>query len=180
MGPLMRSKVSVIAHMSMFLLLISLSWAQADEPAAPMMSKPMGNIEDFVDHDPGECAPDGIAVGGFDVVTYRTEGGPVSGSADIAASYKGLTYHFINTENRRAFEKQPEYYLPRYSGWCAVTLALGRLTCPDYTSFKIENDELLLFEVTGFTNGRTLWDTDASGFRVRADDNFLKLTEPSP
>ena len=176
----MRIKVSVASFMSMFLLLISLSWAQAEEPAAPMMSKPMGNIEDFVGHDAGECAPDGIALGGFDVVSYRTDGGPIAGSAEITASHQGLTYHFSTAENRDAFQARPAYYLPRYSGWCAVTLALGRLTCPDYTSFKIENDELLLFEVTGFTNGRTLWDTDASGFRVRADDNFLKLIDPAP
>lgn len=168
--------------MSMFFLLISLSWGQSGsaEPAAPMMSKPMGNIEDFVGHDAGECAPDGVALGGFDVVSYRSDGGPLPGSAENTSTHRGLSYHFVNDENREAFEANPDYYLPRYSGWCAVTLALGRLTCPDYNSFKIENDELLLFEVTGFTNGRTLWDTDAPGYRVRADDNFLKLIDPTP
>ena len=52
---------------------------------------------------------------------------------------------------------------------------MGRLACPDYTNFKIENGDLLLFELAGFTNGRTLWNSDPSGFRERADANALKL-----
>ena len=122
-----------------------------------------------------ECAPDGIGVGGFDLVSYRQPGGPQPGLAEFEVERDGLRYRFTDADNLARFKAAPEAYLPRYRGWCAATLSMGRLTCPDYTNYKIEDDELLLFELAGFTNGRTLWDTDPTGFRQRADDNARKL-----
>lgn len=121
------------------------------------------------------CAPDGVAIGGYDLTSYRQPGGPVAGSKTFVLDHQGATYYFSSAENRSEFQKRPAYYLPAYSGFCAITLALGRVTCPDYRNFKIENDRLLLFEVTGFTNGRTLWNSDADAFRQQADGNFDRL-----
>lgn len=122
-----------------------------------------------------QCAPDGIGVGGFDLVSYHQTGGPQQGLAEYEAESNGLRYRFANADNLARFIAAPEDYLPRYRGWCAATLSMGRLACPDYTNFKIENGELLLFELAGFTNGRTLWNSDPDGFRQRADANALKL-----
>lgn len=121
------------------------------------------------------CAPDGIAVGGNDLVSYRSEDGPILGSPEFSAEHDGVTYLFASQENVAAFLEDPQHYLPAYTGFCAITLALGRVTCPEYNNFKIENDQLLLFEITGFTNGRTLWNTDTAKFRRQADDNFARL-----
>ncbi len=124
-----------------------------------------------------DCAPDGVAVGGYDLVSYHQPDGPQAGLEAFEVEHKGLRYRFANADNRAQFEAAPGDYLPRYRGWCATTLSMGRLTCPDYSNFKIENGELLLFELAGFTNGRTLWDSDPSSFRQRADANALKLLE---
>lgn len=121
------------------------------------------------------CAPDGIGVGGYDLLSYHEEGGPVRGQAGLAADYAGLSWQFVSAQHRDAFVADPEAYMPVYRGWCAATLAMGRLACPDYTNFKIEEGRLLLFELAGFTNGRTLWNTDPAGFRQRADDQFKRL-----
>ncbi len=123
------------------------------------------------------CAQDGIAVGGYDLVSYHQDSGPVAGDPAISHEYQQLTYLFSNQENLRTFIADPETYLPTYQGWCAATLAMGRLACPDYTNFKIEKGRLLLFELAGFTNGRALWDADPSGFRQRADKNFKALVQ---
>ncbi len=146
--------------------------ASAQESPEPMMEKPAGDIVEFLPHDPAECAVDGIANGGYDLVSYRQEDGPRFGSADFPAEHAGLTYLFETEANRAVFLADPERYVPAYSGWCAVTLSLGRLTCPDYTNFKIEDDRLLLFELTGFTNGQTLWNSDPAHYRGLADDNY--------
>ncbi len=121
------------------------------------------------------CAVDNIAVGGYDLVSYHQDDGPVSGSAEFAEKHGTLTYLFSSAANRDTFRADPEQYLPTYQGWCAATMAMGRLACPDYTNFKIEDGRLLLFELAGFTNGRSLWDSDPRGFRDRADANFKKL-----
>ena len=123
------------------------------------------------------CHPDGLGVGGYDLVTYRQESGPVLGDENFTFDHEGVTFRFVSRENLDLFSRDPEQYLPAYSGFCAITLAFGRVTCPEYANFKIENDRLLLFEITGFTNGRTLWNTDIDGFRTQADDNFKRLVE---
>lgn len=146
--------------------------AGASAQEAVMAPKPGGEISDFLPHNPGECAPEGIGVGGYDLLSYRSEGGPRFGSPEFSASHGDIEYLFETEENRRLFLDDPERFLPAYSGWCAVTLALGRLSCPDYDNFKIEDDRLLLFELTGFTNGQALWNTSPDRYRVQADDNY--------
>ena len=129
-----------------------------------------------VSAEPGHpCYPDGIAVGGYDLVSYHQEAGPRLGSPGHALQHNGLGYQFVDAANEALFEAAPERYLPHYRGWCAASLAMGQLVCPDYKNFKIENGDLLLFELAGFTNGRTVWNSDPAGFRKRADDNARRL-----
>lgn len=135
----------------------------------PVLAAPVAEVPD--------CAPDGVGVGGFDLVSYRTPGGPVPGLAEHAASIDGLSYQFASADNLAAFLADPQRYLPVYRGWCAATLSFGKLACPEYRNFKLEDDRLLLFEHTGFTNGRTLWNSDPDGHRQRADGHF-KLLNP--
>lgn len=151
-------------------------WLVAPVLAAQEM-QPKRETGESVDHVPdlAMCSPDGIAVGGYDVVSYRQPDGPVQGSGDYVAEHDGSTYRFASEANRDEFLEDPERYIPAYNGFCAITLSFGRVTCPEYTNFKIEDDQLLLFEITGFTNGRTLWNSDADTFRQRADDNFDRL-----
>ncbi len=125
--------------------------------------------------DYGRCAPDGVALGGFDVVSYFEAGGPVPGSSEFTSTQGGLTYQFQSAATLARFEADPAAFLPTYRGWCAATLAMGRLACPDFTNFKIEDGALLLFEIAGFTNGREVWNSDPVAHRTRADANAKRL-----
>ena len=124
------------------------------------------------------CAIDGVAIDGYDLISYHQPDGPVKGTPEYTVAQKQTVYHFVNASNKALFEANPEKYLPVYRGWCAATLAMGRLVCSDYTNFKLEDGRLLFFELAGFTNGRTLWNSDPQGFRQRADANALKLLKP--
>ena len=124
---------------------------------------------------PHRCSPDDIAIGGYDLVSYHQPGGPEAGLAEYSTQLGGLSYRFTSAGNRDLFLSSPVKYLPRYQGWCAATLAMGRLACPDHSNFKIEDGQLLLFELIGFTNGRTVWNSDPAGFRRRADANAVTL-----
>lgn len=121
------------------------------------------------------CAPEGVAVGGYDLVSYHQPDGPVLGSESLAARHNGLSYHFSSAAHLAKFQADPERYLPRYQGWCATNLSFGRLACPEYTNFKLEDGDLLLFEHHGFTNGRSLWNADPLAHRRSADRFFPKL-----
>ena len=156
------------------LLMVASVFAQGEQP---MMVKSESGVPLEAHNDPNLCSPDGTGVGGYDLVSYRADGGPVYGVPEFAAEIDGVQYVFVSQENLDAFLENPQRFLPAYTGFCAITLALGRVTCPEYTNFKIEDDQLLLFEVTGFTNGRTLWDSDSATFRRQADDNFTRLID---
>ena len=139
----------------------------------PVMEKPM--MEKKAMHaaadirDSAHCNPNGVALAGVDVVSYFRPGGPLIGSAEFAAEHEGLSFYFLNAANREAFLADPEAYLPEYMGWCATSLANGALTCPNPLNYKIERGRLLLFETTGFTNGRHVWNSAPRDHRRRAD-----------
>lgn len=145
------------------------------EPAMMVKSEAGQPLSEPIPHN--MCQPDGVAIGGYDVVSYRQDGGPRVGSKEFATSYDGLSYWFVTDSNRTSFLEEPERYLPEYDGFCAITLALGRVTCPQYDNFKIEGDRLLLFEVTGFTSGRALWNSNPADFRSKADNNFRQIVD---
>ena len=149
--------------------------AQTDQP---QMVKNHSGIPLGLPFDRLMCAMDGVSLGGLDLISYRQPGGPVSGTQEFSMKYNGSTYPFATQSNLDTFRADPESYLPAYAGFCAITLALGRVTCPEFSNFKIEDDRLLLFEVTGFTNGRSLWDTNPEDFRNKADANFDKISMP--
>lgn len=132
-----------------------------------------GQAEETVSKHPP--APDGVAVGGYDLVSYRTGKSPVKGSPEFSTAVDGLTYRFQTEKNRSLFLANPDHYLPAYGGWCATALAMGNLTPPDYGNFLVENDRLLFFEVTGFTNGRTYWRSNPEELREMADRNYSVL-----
>lgn len=156
---------------------ILLSTATQAEANPPQMEKGQAGIPLGSSFDRSMCAMEGVSVSGFDLVSYRQPDGPALGAPEFSLKYDGSTYLFANQSNLDTFRANPERYLPAYAGFCAITLALGRITCPDYSNFKIEKDRLLLFEITGFTNGRTLWDTNPEDFRIKADANFSKLDD---
>ena len=52
---------------------------------------------------PHPCSPDGVAVGGYDLVSYHQPGGPLQGSANIELQREGLTYRFASDENFKLF-----------------------------------------------------------------------------
>lgn len=143
-----------------------------DMPAKVMeTSTPSPHQLDYSDR----CLTDHVALGGYDLVSYFDADAPVMGKAENSARHHGLTYHFSTPEHRDTFMADPERFLPEYAGWCAVAVAMGTLTCPDYLNYKIENSRLLLFETTGFTNGRAIWDSNPSSFRQRADKHFATI-----
>ncbi len=128
-------------------------------------------------HDVRRCLRGDFGLGGMDPVSYHG-GAPTPGRDAYTVDHAGIGYRFANAANREAFIANPERYLPRYAGWCAMAMALGSYTCPDYDNFQIEDGELVLFETTVFTNGRSLWNRDPKGNRERADAHYREGRRP--
>ena len=67
----------------------------------------------------------GLAISGFDPVTYFTQGKPVLGKVGLVLRFGGAVWQFQNEGNRAAFAAHPEVYTPRFGGYDPVALARG-------------------------------------------------------
>src|SRR5260370_24122993 len=69
----------------------------------------------------------GVAIKGYDPVSYFTTGRPAQGSPQFATTYKGAVYRFASAANRDRFIATPEKFLPQYGGYCALAIALNTI-----------------------------------------------------
>lgn len=87
---------------------------------------------------------EGVAVGGYDVVAYFTEGRPVPGKLWITTRWKGATWRFADEASRRAFLMDPRAYAPRFGGFCAWAVSEGFIAVADPQRFDIVDGRLYL------------------------------------
>jgi len=70
-------------------------------------------------------ATDHIAIQGFDVVSYFTDGKPAKGNPDHEVAFDDAKWWFKDAAHKAMFTADPERYLPQYGGFCAGGMALG-------------------------------------------------------
>jgi YHS domain-containing protein len=58
----------------------------------------------------------GVAIGGYDPVSYFTDGKPVMGDPALRAVHEGATYLFASDEHRWAFLREPDKFAPAFGG----------------------------------------------------------------
>src|SRR5262245_10934456 len=79
----------------------------------------------------------GLALRGYDPVSYFTDNKPVMGDFTITAEHDGATYRFSSEAHKAMFEKDPAKYLPQYGGFCAFGTAQGYKVDGDPNVWKI-------------------------------------------
>lgn len=114
---------------------------------------------------------------GYDLVSYHTDGKPVRGSGDHLAVVDGVTYLFASEENKKAFEKDPNKYLPAYGGYCAYGVSVGKKFVGDPEVWKIVDGTLYLNLNSDI---QTIWFEDIPGNIVKADQNWDNIKDKSP
>ena len=125
------------------------------------------NLDDF-----------GLAIQGYDPVSYFSEKGPQKGNKEFSLGYKGAIYYFISPENRTLFRANPEKYEPEYGGWCAYAIGLtGEKVVIDPETYKIIDDKVFLFYNFYFTNTLKKWNQDEARLKRSADTNWEGIIE---
>ncbi len=120
----------------------------------------------------------GIAIDGYCPVAYFAVNKPVKGKPQFASTYNGVTYHFVNADAKKVFDKNPEKYLPAYGGWCATGMAVGDKFPIDPTSFKIVNGRLMLFLKNKDVDALKIWNQqNEKEFTRKADAHWAKVTK---
>lgn len=87
----------------------------------------------------------GVAIDGYDPVTYFTEPLPLPGSPDHEYYWGGVPWYFVSEANRDVFMRAPEVYAPQYGGHCSMSLARGYLSDGKPRFYVIEKMQLHLF-----------------------------------
>jgi len=111
-----------------------------------------------------------LGLGGYSPVSYLDRNKAEPGSPSIAAEYDGVTYFFTDSRQRRAFERNPERYLPAYGGYCAFGCSVDSRFVPDPKSFEVIDGRTHLFLKNAEVDARSLWnDADRRAVLAKAD-----------
>jgi YHS domain-containing protein len=68
----------------------------------------------------------GLALDGFDPVSYFLQGEPLPGRAEYETLWAGAAWRFASEANRAAFLSHPNAYAPRIGGYDALAMGQGR------------------------------------------------------
>ena len=86
-----------------------------------------------------------VALHGYDPVAYFTDNEAVKCSKRILERLGGATYYFASGSNRYEFLRDPTRYQPQFGGYCAASMAMGRLEDINPNVFVIFEGKLYLF-----------------------------------
>ena len=87
----------------------------------------------------------GVALDGYDPVTYFTEAEPRPGSPEFEFYWGGVPWYFASDANRDVFIRAPDVYAPQFGGYCAMSLARGYLSDGNPRVFAIHQMKLYVF-----------------------------------
>ncbi len=82
---------------------------------------------------------------GADPVAYFTQGKYLPGKPEIKTEHDGVTYRFLNEEDKALFLKEPAKYMPQYGGYCSNGIVYGIPWGGDADVWKIIDGKLYIF-----------------------------------
>jgi hypothetical protein len=107
----------------------------------------------------------GLALGGFDPVSYFMPDGPRPGRAGLETMWGGVAWRFSSEANLAAFTTNPAAFAPRIGGYDAQAASLGRVVDSRPDIYLVRDDRLYLFR------------TDAARARFMADPAIVLKSE---
>lgn len=116
----------------------------------------------------------GIALGGYDPVSYFTDGKPVKGDKSIEGTYNGALYFFVSQEHRATFEGNPTKYAPAYGGFCGYAASVGKVRPANPRVWSVVDGQLIVQHTKGAAE---LWEKDVAGNKAKADKYWPLLID---
>ena len=96
---------------------------------------------------PGAEGKEELALGGDCPVAYQLQNKAVEGDPQFQSSYAGRQYRFSDAEAKKAFDENPEKFLPQFDGRCTMALGgpYGNRLPSDPEVFLVLDGKLYLF-----------------------------------
>lgn len=111
----------------------------------------------------------GVALQGYDSVSYFAEGVPAVGDPAISYQWQGATWLFSTPAHREAFVSDPGRYAPQYGGYCAFAVSRGTTADADPSQWAIVDGKLY---VNNNAFAKKLWDQDRPANIEAGDANW--------
>ncbi len=119
----------------------------------------------------------GVALEGYCPVAYFAVNKPVRGTPEFASTYDGVTYYLVSADAKRAFDSDPQKYIPAFGGWCAFGMSVQDKFPVDPTNFKIVNGRLMVFLRNDGVDALQLWNKgNESLLTAKADAHWKKVS----
>ncbi|MEE8153860.1 MAG: YHS domain-containing (seleno)protein [Phycisphaerales bacterium] len=120
----------------------------------------------------------GIALEGYCPVAYFAVNKPVRGKPEFASTYNDVTYYLVSADAKKAFDRNPEKYIPAFGGWCAFGMSIQDKFPVDPTNFKIVNGRLMVFLKNRNVDALDLWNQGNDAQLIaKADAHWKKVSK---
>jgi hypothetical protein len=110
-----------------------------------------------------------VAIQGYDVVAYFTDGRAVPGTSTVTAVAQGVTWQFASPAHRDLFVADPGKYIPQFGGYCAYGVSRGYAVDIDPHAFTVLDGKLYL---NYSRSVQRTWNADRTTFIERAGTNW--------
>lgn len=118
-----------------------------------------------------------LALAGYDVVAYFTEGRAVEGTPEFTHEYLGAIWQFASAAHRQQFAQNPQQYAPQYGGYCSWAVGHGYTADGDPTAWKIVEGRLYL---NYNQSVKKRWEKEQGELIQRGDENYPRFLENKP
>ena len=120
-----------------------------------------------------------IALQGYSPVSYLDLGLAQKGVKDHKSEYNKVVYYFTSAEQKAAFEKNPNRYLPQYGGYCAFGVYAGAKFRTDPNKFLVKDGKYYLFLYNVELDAQQLWLAENNHKKLvsTANTNWAKLSK---
>lgn len=119
----------------------------------------------------------GVALQGYDPVSYFSARGPALGTAEFSTKHDGALYWFASATNRDAFSANPAKYAPAFGGFCAMGVAMNKKLDVDPHLWRIVDGKLYL---NVHKEAQTRWLQDVKGNLAQAAKNWPQIRDKAP
>lgn len=119
----------------------------------------------------------GVALKGYDPVSYFSSGGPALGQSAFSEKHEGATYWFANAGNRDVFKANPAKYAPAYGGFCAMGVALEKKLDINPQLWRVVDGKLYL---NVHKEAQTRWLEDVKGNLAQAEKIWPRIKDKMP
>ena len=111
----------------------------------------------------------GLALDGYDAVSYFTDSRAVKGDRRFEVEWNGARWRFTSAEHRERFKADPARYAPQFGGYCSWAVSRGYTASGDPTAWSIVDGRLY---VNYSMSVRSMWEKDRAGNIAKGNANW--------